>query len=181
LKLAAATCAAALLACAGCTKFEHPIVAETGPALDEALVGRWEASDERGSIRIEVARDGDAGRLTAIVTEKDRPPETEAGRLITARVDRQTFASFSGEQDGAETWTLVRYELHGPDRLSIYLDNNRFWDDAVRNRLVTGAIDEKSMIRTATVTASSEELRRVVQGYGSVIFDDRAQLELARR
>jgi hypothetical protein len=43
--LAAAALAAVGLAC-GCTKFDNPIVAESGPALDAGLIGLWSCTDE---------------------------------------------------------------------------------------------------------------------------------------
>jgi hypothetical protein len=74
-----------------------------------------------------------------------------------------TFASVGGGEAGKENWNLVRYELRGADRLSIYLDNRRFWTDAVRNKLVSG------------------EQRKVVLAYGSVIFEDNAACEFTRQ
>jgi len=174
--LAATVFVAAALACTGCTSFEHPIVAETGPALDEALIGRWSCSEERGTLVVDITRDGDAGHVSLTVTEKGKDSENDEGRLITARLERLTFASIgTGNGDGGQDWTLVRYELHAPDRLSIYLDNERFWKDAVRNKLVSGELRKGAAGGTAAaVTASSDEMRKVVLGYGSVIFDDSA-------
>ena len=112
--------------------------------------------------------------------EPGRPPETSHGRLVTVQLDRYTYASFQDGDDAGTSWILLRYELHGSDRLSIYFDNNRFWDDAIRNKTVTGEINDKGMIRSVTVTATSEELRQVVLGYGSVIFNDTPDGELTR-
>ena len=114
------------------------------------------------------------------VTEAGKPAETDEARLITARVEQQTFASLWGGEKGEESWTLVRYELHPPDRLSIYLDNNRFWKGAIRDKLVPGEIRASGMIESARVTASSDELRKIIQGYGSVIFDETTGLEFTR-
>lgn len=179
---AAAVLAAALLACTGCTHFENPIVGDSGPRLDPALVGQWSCVEERGSAQIEITPAGDEGHLRITVTEPGKPAESVQGRLITARVEQQTFASLWGDHESEETWTLVRYDLHSPDRLSIYMDNNRFWGDAIRNKLVPGEFRTSGMIQSARVTASSDELRKIIQGYGGVIFDDTAvPCEFVRR
>ena len=159
-------------------------MAESGPALDEALIGRWACTDEeRGSIVLDLVRDGDTGHVTVTSTEKDREPEIEQGRLITARLERLTYASVGKEEDGKSNWTLVRYELRGRNRMTIYMDNSRFWTDAVRNKIVSGRIEEsKGIVLTSktVVTASSDELRKVVLGSGSVIFDDTPVCEFTR-
>ena len=177
---AAAIVAAALLVCTGCTSFENPIVGEGGPALDSALIGRWSCIEEQGSAHLEITRDGNEGHLRMTVTENGKPAETEDARLITARVEQQTFASVWGGNEGRESWTLVRYELHPPGRLSIYLDNNRFWNDAVRNKIVPGELGSGDLGTSARVTASSVELGKIVQGYGSLIFDDTTELVFTR-
>jgi len=176
--LAAAALAAVGLAC-GCTKFDNPIVAESGPALDAGLIGLWSCTDEgRGSMSLDIARDGDAGRVIIVSTGKGEEPQTDQGRLITARLERNTYASVRGGEDGKDGWTLLRYELRDPGRLTIYLDNGKFWTDAVRDRIVSGNIgmteakDGNLSVSATTVTASSDEMRKVVLGYGGVIFDD---------
>jgi hypothetical protein len=171
-----------LLAGGGCTSFDNPVVAETGPELDAALLGRWSCSEDRGSVLIDITRDGDAGHLSLVSAEKGEHPKTDETSLITARLERMTFASVGGGEAGKESWNLVRYELRGPDRLSIYLDNERFWKDAVRNKLVSGGQrkSESGVLSTA-VTASSEEMRKVVLAYGSVIFEDNAACEFTRQ
>ena len=112
--------------------------------------------------------------------ETGKPAETSEGRLLTARVGQQTFASLWGGKEGQESWALVRYELHPPGRLSIYLDNQRFWKDAIRNKIVAGEIGTPGMIESVRVTASSDDLRRIIEGYGGVIFDDTTEIEFTR-
>jgi hypothetical protein len=148
--------------------------------MDAALVGHWSSAQERGSAELEVTGQGEEGHVRITLTESGKSPETDEARLITARLERQTFASLWGGEDGQQTWTLVRYELHPPDRLSIYLHNNRFWKDAIRNKLVAGEIDTRGMIEGVRVKASSEELRKLILGYGGVIFEDNAVLEFTR-
>lgn len=178
---AAAVLAAATLACTACTKFENPVIAETGPELDPALIGHWSCSEERGSVSIDIRLDGDAGHLSLVSVEKGKDPENEEARLVTARLERMTFASVGSGEAGKEEWNLVRYELRGPGKLTIYLDNGRFWTNAVRDKLVSGEFRKSSSGATSTVvTASSEEMRKVVLGYGSVIFEDTAACEFTR-
>lgn len=124
---------------------------------------------------LDIAREGDAGRATVVSRENGQEPKTDNGRLVTARIDRYTYASISTREDGKDYWTLVRYELPDPNRLTIYLDNGKFWTDAVNNNVVSGRIEKSKsgMIANSTiVTASSDEMYKVVLGYGSVIFDD---------
>ena len=167
------------LLCGACARFENPIVAESGPALDQALVGRWFAEGPDGRFEMEIVRDGNEGRIVATSTEKGEAPKSEELRLITARLERQTFASVTGT--GPEgNWTLLRYELVTPDRLVIYLDDDGAWDDAVRNKLIPGDADEAGKVRNSRVTASSEELRVFILGYGSVIFGDQPNGEFRR-
>ena len=40
------------LLCGACARFENPIVAESGPALDQALIGRWFAEGPDGRVRV---------------------------------------------------------------------------------------------------------------------------------
>jgi hypothetical protein len=99
------------LLCA-CTKFEHPLIAENGPALDESLIGQWQDTAERGRVELTITRQDGEGHVVLMVTEPGKSAETSAGRLVTARLERQTFASIRGGGPGRESWTLVRYELH---------------------------------------------------------------------
>lgn len=167
------------LLCAACARFEHPIVAESGPQLDEALIGRWFAESPDGKFEMEIVRNGNEGRVVTTSTNQGEAPQSDKFRLITARLERQTFASVTGLVPG-DNWTLLRYELVTPDRLVVYQDNDRFWDDAVRNKLIPGDADSAGKLRNSSVTASSEELRVFVLGYGSVIFDDQPSAEFKR-
>ena len=169
------------LLCGACARFENPIEAESGAALDPALIGRWFAEGPDGRFEMEIVRNGNEGRIVATSTEKGEAPILEELRLITARLERQTFASVTGSGSGAGgNWTLLRYELATPDRLVIFLDDGRAWDDAVRNKQIPGVADEAGRVRNSRVTASSEELRVFILGYGSVIFGDQPNGEFKR-
>jgi len=100
-------------------------------------------------------------------------------RLITARIGQQSFASVAGFKEGS-SWILFRYDIANPDVLVLFQDNEHAWDDAVKNKVLPGNADESGRERGSTVTASSEELRDFVLGYGSVIFDDQPSAEFRR-
>jgi hypothetical protein len=169
----------ALLAPTACARFENPIVAEDGPRFDEALAGHWFAEGEEGKFEMVIEREGAQGRIVTTETKAGKDPESDQLRLITARLGQQNFASVAGlKQDS--NWMLFRYELVPPGRLIVYQDNDGFWDDAVRNGLVPGDSAADGKVRNSTVTASSEELRAFVQGYGSVIFKDQPAVEFTR-
>lgn len=171
--------AALVLTCSACARFENPVVAEEGPRFDDRLAGRWQMENDEGKFDMEIRRDGDEGYIVATGTKEGEEPETDEMRLVTARLERQTFASIADLEEGAN-WILFRYELPSPDLLVLYLDNEHAWDDAVKNRLLPGKADESGRERSSTVTASSEQLRDFVLGYGSVIFNDQPTAEFRR-
>ena len=168
-----------VLTCSACARFENPIVAEDGPRFDERLAGHWYTDSEEGKLDIEIRRDGDEGIIVATGTKAGEEPESDQMRLVTARVGQHTFASVTGFEDGSH-WTLFRYETATPDLLVIYMDDNRVWDDAVTNRQLPGKVDDSGKERSSTVTASSEQLRDFVLGYGSVVFNDQPGAEFRR-
>ena len=168
-----------LLFCAGCTSFDNPIVSEHGPRFDGALTGSWAGTGSDGSIKVEIRPEGDEG--LAIVDTTDPEGETEHAllRLITARLDRMTYGSVKETGRPEDSWVLFQYEVQG-DRLIIRADNESFWSGAVRNKIVSGTIATKDLGQSVTVTASEKEMRAVVLGYGSVIFDIEPRIELQR-
>ena len=174
-----ASLAALFLLCAACARFENPIVAESGPRFDDGLAGHWFAEAEDGRFEMVIVRNGDEGRIVTTETQAGKEPESDELRLITAHLEQQAFASVAGLKEGSN-WILFRYELVPPDRLIIYQDNEQFWDDAVRNQLIPGDADATGKERNSKVTASSEQLRDFVLGYGSVIFKDQPAAELRR-
>ena len=180
IRIKSAVLAVLFLVCAACARFENPIATADGPRFDDALAGHWVAESEDGTFEMNITRNGSEGRILTTETEAGEAPETDELRLVTARLEQQTFASVSGYESGSN-WTLFRYELVAPDRLVIYLDDGKFWDEAVRNKLVPGKTDEAGKERSSTVTASSEQLSAFVLGYGSVIFKDQAGAEFRRK
>lgn len=169
------------LLCAACARFEHPIVAESGPRFDDALAGHWMIESEEGLFEMDIRRAGDEGLVVLTSTKKGEAPETDTARLITARLERQTFASVAGVTADSN-WLLFRYEFATPDRLVIYQDDDEFWDQAVNNRLIASRSDQDPdpKVRNATITASSDELRAFVLGYGGVIFKDQPAATFTR-
>ena len=171
--------ALAVLLCGACARFENPIVAEDGPTLDEALVGRWFTENPDGKFEMEIVRNGNEGRIVATGTEVGEAPKSEELRLVTARLERLSFASVT-DVTPDHNWTLIRYELVTPDRLIVFQDNDRFWSDAVKNKLIAGDDDHSGKVQNLRVTASSGELRVIILGYGSVIFEDQPSAEFRR-
>ena len=167
------------LFCAACTTFENPIVADGGPALDEALIGHWTAAKDDARVDIVITRDGAEGRLAFTGIEPGKEPETGDLRLVTARIERHDFGSVQELGTGNMSWRFFRYELTAPGRLTIYSDSGNFWVDAVDNKQVTGKV-EGTNVRSVVVTASSDELRAIVQGYGAVIFSDEPLVEFRK-
>ena len=168
-----------LLMCAGCARFANPIVSESGPRFDDGLAGYWFAENEDGKFEMVIVRNGDEGRIVTTETQTGKEPESDKFRLVTARLEQQTFASIASLREDAN-WILFRYELVPPDRLIVYQDDDNFWDEAVRNRLIPGDADAAGKERNSKVTASREEMRDFVVGYGSVIFKDVPAAELRR-
>jgi len=167
------------LFCAACTTFENPIVADGGPALDEALIGHWTAAKDDARVDIVITRDGAEGRLAFTGIEPGKEPETGELRLVTARIERHDFGSVQEQGTGSRSWRFFRYELAAPGRLTIYSDSGDFWADAVDNKQVAGKV-EGTNVRSVVVTASSDELRAIVQGYGAVIFSDEPLVEFRK-
>jgi len=167
------------LLCAASTTFDNPIVGDKGPALDEGLIGHWSATKDDARVQVVITRDGDAGKLVYVCAEPGKEPETGEFRLVTARIEQHDFGSVQELGGSNRSWFFFRYELTVPGKLTIYSDSDRFWTDAVENKQVSGRI-EGSQLRTATVNASSAELRALVQGYGALIFSDEPLVELTR-
>src|SRR3954470_9995022 len=72
-----------LLALAGCTAFEHPLVGETDSLFDRRLVGHWAGAIDEDSFQLVIRRDGRADITTTSVGET---PEKKSARIRTARV-----------------------------------------------------------------------------------------------
>src|SRR4030095_9586281 len=138
--LSNAVLALLFLVCGACARFENPIVAKDGPQFDEALLGQWFGEGEDGTFEMDITRNGSEGRILFTGTKEGEPPESGEMRLITARLEQHTFGSVAALKEGSN-WFLFRYELVPPDRLVIYHDNDKFWDEAVRNKLVSGDAD----------------------------------------
>ena len=167
------------LLCAACTNFENPIIGEKGPALDDSLVGRWSAEKDRGRLEVVITRNGIEGKVENTSTERGKEPETETLRLITARIERHDFGSLGIRDEQGKDWRFFRYELQAPGRLTIYLDDEDFWSRAIKDKQVSSTTECATVCKTV-VTASSEELRALVQGYGPVIFSEEPVIELTR-
>jgi hypothetical protein len=60
------------------------------------------------------------------------------------------------------------------------MDSGRYWEGAIRDKLVSGEFSTTSQIRSATVTSSSEDLRKVVRRHHGATFADTPVLELTR-
>ncbi len=172
--------AALMLACSACARFENPIVAENGQRFDDRLAGRWHAEGKEGTVDMEIRRAGEEGLVVMTTTEAGQEPKSEDFRLVTARLERQTFASVTDPAKEGANWVLFRYDVVSPDLLIIYVDKGEAWDDAVKNELLPGKADESGIEGSKTVTASSEQLREFVLGYGSVSFDDQPAVEFRR-
>lgn len=171
--------AALLLACSACARFENPIVAEEGPRFDDRLAGLWHAEGKDGTVDMEIRRAGEEGLVVMSTTEAGQEPKSEDFRLVTARLERQTFASVTDPAKKEANWVLFRYDVVSPDLLILYVDKGAAWDDAVKNKLLPGKADE-SGTEGSKVTASSQQLREFVLGYGSVVFDDQPAVEFRR-
>jgi len=172
---------AAVVACTGCSRFEHPIVGAQGPELDAALIGDWEAAQDDDHVRLRIGRDRDAGLLVLSGVNEGKSHEDRL-HLVTSRIGQSTFASVQavGESTPDEapgSWYYFRYELPAPDRLVIYADDGERWRDAVRDGLVAGSTPEDPKAKNFTVTTSGAELRAFLEGYGAVIFKDEATAE----
>ena len=169
-----------VLSCIGCTSFQNPIVGKHGPRFDAALTGRWVAVASEGTIEIDIRPVGREGLVIADATQAGEAPEHTELRLITAKLERITYGSVQEHGKPKDSWNLFQYEIVG-DRLVIRSDNSKFWSDAIRDKLVTGTIEKKDWTQSVTVTASEQELRAVVLGYGSVIFNSEPLLEFQRK
>jgi hypothetical protein len=173
------TLALLALLCGGCTAFRNPLVAETGPAFDSRLVGHWIASTDEGTVELDVRAEGAEGVVIARSTKAGEPPEVEELRLITAKLGRAMYASVKRRTEPDRSWTLLAYEV-AANRLRIRDDNQRFWNDAVRDHQVSGTLEKGDWSQTATVTASEQELRVVVSRNARAAFEAKPVLEFRR-
>lgn len=171
----------AVALCAGCTHFDNPIVAESGPALDPALIGRWFASKDGDTMQLDIKAEGHEGLLVTTTVEKGRQPTIEDLRLITAQLDRLMFASAKSRQDDAATWMFCTYRMPSADLLVVNADGAQFWEHAVADKMIAGTIEQKpNTVTRVTVTAAEPELREFVRGYSSVIFSADSPIEFRR-
>jgi hypothetical protein len=167
----------------GCTRLEHPIVAAEGPALDPALVGDWELTNEKGSMRLAISSDGNAGALVMTTVEGDEDPKVERFRLITAQLERRSYASVQSidpDDDSKGAWFYCIYETPTRDLLLVRNSSSDAWADAVTNGMVSGRIETNSSGKQVIVTASDAELRTFVLGYDRVLFSDEELGEFRR-
>ena len=114
------------LLCAACARFENPIVAEDGPALDEALIGHWLFENPDGTFEMEISRHGKEGHVAhhrhrggqGARDGKVPPGHRETG---APGIRRASLA----ERMRPNRWLLFRYELNTPDRADHYQDDDR--------------------------------------------------------
>jgi hypothetical protein len=170
----------ALALCSACTRFDNPIVGKAGPALDSAVVGRWEFKNDKGTMRADIVNVGGVGHLVTTMLERGKPPEIDEYRLITATLEQMKFASIRSLGHPDASWVLFRYELPSPDLMVVYGDDPHFWRESVSNQQIAGSVEQKDRLSVTTVTASEAEMRACVLGYGSVIFNDDDPKELRR-
>jgi len=180
---------AIVLACAGCSapSFEHPVTAETGPALDPALVGEWRAEADDGLVELLIEPEANAGSMRLAISDEagDRKTKVSYLTLVTARLERLTYFSVrahegADENDLPDGWFYARYEVPAPDTLVVHLADVDAWQTAVNDGRVAGSTTTAAGDRKLTVTASDDELRKFVLGYGSVMFPDAQPLEFHR-
>ena len=173
------------LSCSACSRlFENPIVADGGPTLDPALVGHWEAeNDEVSGWNSTIRREGEAGIAICESLDRDRKSETAEMNIITARLEQRSLRqpAAAREQRGRASWELYATSSYPPDRVLVRYADIEFWKRAVRDKIVTGSIERTNYGESVTVTASSEEMRAVVLGYGAVLFKDEVAFELRRQ
>jgi len=113
------------------------------------------------------------------LVEGRKQPETGELRLITGRTDARTFGQVLKGDDLVPYWRVFRYQFDTPDRVTLYLDNLKFWTEAVKNRELAGNM-ERAELGSAHISASTEEVAAFVQKYGAVIFDEEPLFELTR-
>lgn len=171
------------LVLSACTSFRNPIVAEGGPTLDPALVGRWVAENDDGEcMEIEIRATGGIGLVILDSSSATENFTSEQSNFIAVRVGQRDFASLQPREDNEEgRWLLYAYELAAPDRLVVRHADEGFWKRAVRDKIVTGTVENGTHGEYVDVTASAEEMRAVVLGYATVLFKDEIALELHRR
>jgi hypothetical protein len=110
-----------------------------------------------------------------------RSKQCRSSSLITARLGSRSYLSVQPLVDNEEkAWMLYAYELAGPDRLLVRNAKLDFWKRAVRDKIVGGEITKSAGSESVRVTASGEELRKVVLGYGAVLFEDEVAIEFHR-
>jgi hypothetical protein len=168
----------AFLACVGCTpmqftRFENPIVDESGVRVDPALVGRWVDEGNRDETEVwEITANGALRVFSKLNESGESSRDAQTYELVTAKLGNLTVFSLGGSEDGG-SWHYLRYWFPEPNVLSYAPGNTNFWRDSVRNKMVEGTIELRENVeKDATVTASGAELRAFVLGYGSVIFPE---------
>lgn len=129
----------------GClTSFRHPLGPPEDGFLESGLIGRWEcaSADDPGTLDLTIV-DFDGRRYYVEVREAGR---AEPGRYRghATRIEGATFLNLGLlGADGNHEWSVMRYDLPGPDRLSLRMvDPDPFEDviedaDRVRERLAT--------------------------------------------
>lgn len=163
----------------GCTRFEHPVIAENAPALDEALIGHWRGDNGEYRVDLDVARDGAEGKVMLRLVEGRKEPEIGELRLITGRTDGRTFGQVLKADDLVPYWRVFRYQFDTPDRVTLYIDNLKFWTEAIKNGELAGNL-ERARMGSAHVSAPTGEVAAFVQKYGAAIFDEEPLFELTR-
>jgi len=169
----------AVVSCAACTRFENPIEGKDGVELDDAILGNWRMERPEGRMDLSIIGEGGSGMLVAEINEQGKDPEDVSGRVLTAKIESHNFLSLRETGASADGWRFFRYEISGA-RFRLYPDADKFWMNAIKNKVVTGRIEKEKGLEYAVVTASGEELYSVVRGYSAVIFSDEMIYELVR-
>jgi hypothetical protein len=155
----------------GCARFANPAVAESGPAFDRALEGRWELRNEDESAELEIRREGAAGLIT-VRSEESGQAKVERAPMVTARLGQLNLVSFQSQAPADRGyWSIFRYDIEG-DRLVITPGDDAYWRIAVEDGRLEGEVEQGTLTTSVTVTASEAQLRAVILGYGAVIFAD---------
>lgn len=145
----------------GClAAFRHPLGPPEDGFVERGLIGRWTcaAADDPGPLGLTIV-DFD-GRQYYVEAYQGAKPEPDRYRGHSTRLEGAAFLSLRDlGADGKDEWSVMLYDLPGPDRLTLRMvDPDPFEDvmddaDRVRERLAT-RLDDAEVFADAAVTCS---------------------------
>ena len=167
-------CLAAVLN--GCIPYsDNPLTAPDNQDPDPAILGTWFVHEEGETVFLHIGIDKKAKGLRVAMVEFQKDGEVKTSELIghTSRLENYTYMNLRWDQpaDPEAGYLFIKYQVD-EDRIGLGLIRSEAVEQAIKNGLIRGKVDETQKSKSAQLTDSSEQLREFVEKHDAVLFEE---------